>query len=223
MSAIWSHRNHAGLELAQELAKRRLPLGTLVLALPRGGVPIAAEICQRLKLPMDVLVVRKIGAPEQREFGIGAITEEGFAWIAPDALRHGHATEEDLEQIRLEEHVEVDRRIKLYRQGHELPSLAGKTVVLVDDGLATGVTARVAIRYVKTKGADRVILAVPVCSQAAFQGLSSEEAEIVSLQVPRHLVSVGQFYEDFNQVSDREVIQTLETMHSQSGRWHGVA
>jgi putative phosphoribosyl transferase len=213
MSLVFHNRKQAGKILAYRL--KRLPKSDLenvvVLALPRGGVPIAFEIAQTFHCPLEVLIVRKIGHPSQPEFGVGAVSEEGFRWFAggmPVEL-----TSQIAEAFEMELR-EVDRRVALYRQNRPLPTLDGKTVLLIDDGLATGVTAHVAINFVKHKGAKKVILAIPVCSMRTAKSLKSEVDQFICLNESSFFLSVGQFYRDFTQVKDEEVIKLLSKMQS---------
>jgi predicted phosphoribosyltransferase/dienelactone hydrolase len=198
------NREQAGILLAERMLS--LPLkNPLLLALPRGGVPIGAEISKTLGAPLDVLIVRKVGAPGYEEFGIGAITENGHYWIDPEALKRFSAHAVDIEQTLSREKEEVQRRIKLYREGRPLPEIKGRSVVVIDDGLATGVTARVACAYLKQEGAAEVILAVPVCSARTAQIVRTEVDQLICLHEPDLFFSVGQFYEDFEQLSDETV------------------
>ncbi|MGZ3659097.1 MAG: phosphoribosyltransferase family protein [Bdellovibrionota bacterium] len=189
-----------------------LPLNDpLILALPRGGVPVALEIAKALEAPLDVLIVRKIGAPGHKELGIGAITENNHYWIDPRSMEYTGAHAVDVEQTLAEEREEVKRRIKLYREDRPLPRVKGRSVVVVDDGLATGVTARVACAYLKQQGAAEVILAVPVGSPRTAEVVRLEVDQLICLDEPDLFYSVGQFYEDFEQLEDEEVIELLKS------------
>ncbi len=183
---------------------------TVVLALPRGGVPVAYEIAKTLEVPFEVLVVRKIGAPLHPEFGIGAVAEEGFQSVDWNLVKRVGASAEQVEEILDLEKSEVVKRLKKYRGDRTLPSLEGKTVLLVDDGLATGVTARVAAEFAKKKGATRVVLAVPVCPPETAKKFRADIGEMICLAEPELFYSVGQFFEDFSQVSDDEVVALLD-------------
>lgn len=212
MKQIFRDRKHAGRLLATHLksisdADRK---NCLILALPRGGVPVAVEVAHTLNLPMDVLVVRKIGHPYQPEYGIGAITEEGFFWTDESAMSISGVQFSQIETIIEKERKEIDRRIQKYRNNRSLPPLKGKTVILVDDGLATGVTARVAAQYVRSKGAEKIILAVPICPDSSAHALPTEIDELVCFHQSPSLLAVGQFYYDFEQVTDKEVTDLLK-------------
>jgi putative phosphoribosyl transferase len=207
---VFQNRKQAGSLLATHLKYLFTELKeAIVLALPRGGVPIGFEISQTFGIPLDVLIVRKIGHPSQPEYGIGAVAEEGYYWTDPDAVGVTDALMPQLKNIIAKEKKEIERRVKQYRNNRKLPSLKGKTVFLVDDGLATGVTARVAAQYVKSKGAKKIILAIPVCSDRTARALRTEIDEVICLNESSLFFAVGQFYRDFTQVSDSEVMELL--------------
>jgi putative phosphoribosyl transferase len=215
MTRIFQNREEAGRLLGRQLKALLFDIGpaeAIVLALPRGGVPVAFEIAQALGLNMDVLIVRKIGHPLQPEYGIGAITEEGYYWFDPEAIGIAELTEAD--KIILEEvgRREVDKHIKKYRNKRGLLALENKTVILADDGLATGVTARVAAKYIKARGAKKVILAAPVCAERTAEELRREIDEVICLQEPSGFWAVGQFYLNFDQVTDDEVLSLLRSV-----------
>ncbi|MFF9867398.1 phosphoribosyltransferase [Streptomyces sp. NPDC013953] len=203
-------------EAGRELAARLLDLeheGSLkdpvVLALPRGGVPVAVEIATALGAPLDVLVVRKIGAPFNPELGVGAVAGEAPPLYDRRTLAMLDLTEERLGPAVARERTELHRREALYRGGRPMPEVHGRTVVLVDDGLATGVTARAALRAVRGLEPADVVMAVPVCSREAAELVAAESDRLVYLHQPRPFSSVGQWYLDFEQVGDDEVIRTL--------------
>jgi predicted phosphoribosyltransferase len=200
-------RRDAGLQLATRLQQESLHV-PVVLALPRGGVPVAFEIAQSIGAPLDVLVVRKVGAPQHREFGIGAIAEGGVTVRDEAAMRMVGVSAERFEQLASEERSELDRRVRLYRGDRALPELADRHVVLVDDGLATGVTAEAAIAAVRGLEARRIVLAAPV-SAADTAARLAEIAEVVCLATPAGFSAVGEWYENFGQTSDAEVLDQL--------------
>ncbi len=209
MECIFKDRRHAGKSLAEHIKLTDLEkMNTIVLALPRGGVPIAFEVAQALNCPLDVLVVRKIGHPRNSEYGIGAITEDGSYWLDPEASV-SHITSLVVDSIIANEKKELERRIAKYRD-HDLPSLIGKNVVLVDDGLATGVTAKVASRYLRSLGAKKIILAVPVCAADSAKKLRQEVDQFICINEPRYFLGVGEFYAKFDQTTDEEVLELLE-------------
>lgn len=216
MKRIFEDRKQAGRLLASELNLLSLKdrENTFILALPRGGVPVAHEVSQALGIKYDVLIVRKIGHPLQPEYGIGALSEEGFFWMDPDALGLSEVSASDVNYNIEKEKMEIRRRVEVYRQGRSLPRFHNKTIIIIDDGLATGVTARVAAKFAKNKGAKKVILAVPVCSERTIDKLRYDIDEIVSLNEPSLFFAVGQFYESFTQVTDQEVVSLLEQHES---------
>lgn len=180
-----------------------------VLALPRGGVPVAFEVAQRLAAPLDVLIACKVGAPHQPELGIGAVAEGGGSVTDPSLIRALGVSDATLERLVANAHAEVGRRVAAYRGGRALPPIEGRDVLLVDDGVATGATAEAALRSIRQHGPDRLILAVPTCSPSAVTRLGAVADEVVSVLVPHDLVAVGQWYDDFTQTSDDEVRELL--------------
>ncbi|MEU6551279.1 phosphoribosyltransferase [Streptomyces sp. NPDC046915] len=205
-------RRQAGRELAVRLRTMQ-EQGTLpdpvVLALPRGGVAVAEEVARELDAPLDVLVVRKIGAPSQEEFGVGAIAGDDPPLLDEDTLRGLGLSEEELAPVVARERAELHRREQRYRQGRPPPDLAGHTVIVVDDGLATGSTARAALRHVRRRAPARVVLAVPVGAPGSLDQLRGEADDVVCLLRPASFAAVGQWYEDFGQLTDAEVLDAL--------------
>ncbi|MFE1248034.1 phosphoribosyltransferase [Streptomyces sp. NPDC058735] len=205
-------RRQAGEKLAEALRVRQregaLP-DPFVLALPRGGVSVAREVAAALHAPLDVLVVRKIGAPFQEELGVGAMAADEVPLLDQDTLRHLGIGEDALVPVIERERAEVRRRERLYRRGRPAPDLRGRTVIVVDDGLATGATARAAVRAVRRREPARVLLAVPVCSPEGAELLRAEADEVVCLHRPAAFMAVGLWYRDFDQVSDQDVLEAL--------------
>ncbi len=217
---IFEDRKQAGRLLVAplgELISTADQASTVVLALPRGGVPIGFEIARGLGLKLDVLVVRKIGHPIQPEYGIGAITEEGDYWFDPAAVGIYELTEAEKSVLQETGRREVDDGVRKYRGNRQLSSVENKTIILADDGLATGVTARVAAKYLRARGAKRILLAAPVCSSRTANELRKEIDEVVCAQEPSTFLSVGQFYKNFDQVTDGEVLSLLASPIAKAG------
>jgi predicted phosphoribosyltransferase len=215
--ARFADRREAGRLLAARLLDER-DEDPVVVALPRGGVPVAREIAPALGAPLEILAVRKLGAPHNPEYGIGAVAEDGTGVIDSEAieiLRIGNRT---VEEIVARETEELHRRVLAYRGARPPLELRGRTAIVVDDGVATGVTDTAALRAVRKQGPRRTILAVPVCAPDSLRRLRREADEIVCLQTPELLYGVGQWYRDFSQVSDDEVIETLRAFGSAAGR-----
>lgn len=199
----------AGRTLARMLEPYRNKTDTIVLALPRGGVPVAWEIARELALPLDLLLVRKLGIPGHEEYAMGAIASGGVRVFNEEALRFGRVDDVSLELVSQREQRELERRDRLYRDERPQPVLAGQQVLLVDDGLATGSTMRAAVQAVRQQGPARIVLVVPVASVEAIAVLTPLVEEIVCPLVPDWLSSIGEWYRDFSQTSDREVQELL--------------
>jgi putative phosphoribosyl transferase len=205
----FSNRHDAGRQLAAHL----LPLSAeqpVVIGLPRGGVPVAEEIATRLGATLEVLAVRKIGAPGNPEYGIGAIAEDGTRVLDREAVAALGIDGGTLEAIVARESTELRRRVEAYRGNRPSTSLRGRTVIVVDDGVATGVTDTAALRATRRHRPRRLVLAVPVCAPDSAERLRAEADELVCLIEPAQLYGVGQWYADFTQVSDAEVLAALE-------------
>ena len=205
---VFADRKDAGRRLAALLAPLR-DEQPVVLALPRGGVPVAAEVARALRAPLDVIVVRKLGLPFQAELGFGAIGEGGVRLLDSDLVRRVGLTERDITQVEALERRELTRRVRRYRDGRAPIAIEGRTVVIVDDGLATGATARTAVRIARARGARHIVLAVPVAPSETVKELQAEVDQVVSLVTPPHFVAVGLWYRDFGQTSDEEVAALL--------------
>lgn len=206
---VFPDRRAAGAELAEALlglADER----PVVLGLPRGGVPVAYEVAQALRAPLDVLPVRKVGAPDNPELALGAIAEGGVLVLDGATISGQLIGADELEEAVERARAELAARLECYRRGRPATVLAGRTVIVVDDGLAMGATASAALRAVRERGAARVVLAVPVSSRQALERLAPEADEIVCLQAPRDFRAVGVWYRDFDQTSDATVADLLE-------------
>jgi putative phosphoribosyl transferase len=183
----------------------------VVFALPRGGVPVGYEISRSLEVPLDVFVARKLGAPGQPEFGIGAVSVGGVRVLNEDVVRRLGIPADYVERITERETAEVERRMRLFRGDRPEPEVRGRTVILVDDGLATGVTARAAVEALRRLEPRRLVLAAPVCAAQTAEVLGPEVDELVCLETPPDLGAIGFWYRDFSQTSDEEVIELLES------------
>lgn len=202
---MFKDRAEAGWQLADALKAYAGRPDTIVLGIPRGGVVLAAEAAEALGLPFDVIVVRKVGHPMNPEFAAGAVDPAGGVLVNPAA-----DVSEEVVRTRAEaERREIERRLAAYRMDRPPLELAGKTALIVDDGIATGLTALKAVGYVRDQGAATVVMAAPVMSPDAARALSEVADDVVSLDIPRSFGAVGQFYADFPQVSDAEVVRVL--------------
>ncbi|WIY00526.1 phosphoribosyltransferase [Amycolatopsis mongoliensis] len=204
----FADRADAGRRLARRLDD--FPAGNaVVVGLPRGGVPVAFVVARALHAPLDVIVVRKLGLPWQPELALGALGEDDVRVVDEDLVRRTGVTAAELEAVTRAESAELRRRVARFRAGRERVPLAGRTVVVVDDGVATGATARAACRVARAQGAARVVLAVPVCAPSALHALAAVADEVVCLWAPAGFRAVGQWYRDFRQTSDEEVTDLL--------------
>lgn len=204
----FTDRQDAGRRLAAEL-QRFAPERPIVLALPRGGVPVAYEVARTLGAPLDICVVRKVGVPWHPELGMGAVAEGGYLHLSRSIVARLGVTEGELAEVVAHERAKVEERVRRFRGGQPRPTLQGRTVLLVDDGIATGGTVRVAIQAVKAEQPRRIILAVPVAAAETVEALAREVDEVVCLLAPADLHAIGLWYDDFGQVSDEEVARLL--------------
>jgi putative phosphoribosyl transferase len=204
---LFRDRTDAGQQLAERLRAELTP-DTVVLGLPRGGVPVAYEVARELGLPLDVVVVRKLGLPFQPELAMGAVGE-GVRVLNQRVLRMARIDPDELHVIERRELAEVERRIADLRAGRPPVAIAKREVVIVDDGVATGSTARAACEVVRARGARRVVLAAPVGPAAAPESLADAADRVVLLHAPQAFAAVGQFYGDFGQTTDEEVSELL--------------
>ncbi|MFF4814233.1 phosphoribosyltransferase family protein [Kitasatospora sp. NPDC001309] len=204
----FTDRAEAGRRLAGRLGHLAGP-GTVVVALPRGGVPVAAEVAAALGAPLDICVIRKLGVPYQPELGMGAIGEDGVRVLNEQVIRLAGVGDGQLAQVERRERAELERRALRYRGDRPAADLRGRTVVVVDDGVATGSTARAACRIVRARGAARVVLAVPVAPRDWTERLSEVADELVCVDTPSPFFAIGEFYADFTQTGDEEVLRLL--------------
>jgi putative phosphoribosyl transferase len=206
---MFENRQEAGRELAMLLNHYKNQPDTLILALPRGGVVVANEVAKLLHLPMDVIIARKVGAPFNPELALGAVTEIGEGYFNEDLMEQIGISKGYLHNTIEKEVQEAKRRLKAYRRGRPPLVLKGKTVILVDDGIATGATMKASIRSAKALGAKKIVVAVPVSSAETHLEIAQEVNEVVTLSSPEYFYAVGQFYNDFSQTTDEEVIAIL--------------
>lgn len=214
-------RRDAGRRLAERLAPLREERPVL-LALPRGGVPVAHEVARALGAPLDVLVVRKLGAPRQPELGVGAIGEGGVRVVSDEILAATGTTPEQLAEVEARERAELVRRAREYRGARPMLPIEGRTVVIVDDGIATGGTARAAIAVARAHGAARVVVATPVAPPDTVALLAQEADDVVALATPAGFSAIGQWYDDFSQTTDHEVVELLDAAFDRGTRREDV-
>jgi putative phosphoribosyl transferase len=206
----FTDRTEAGRLLATELLSHNLPANVVVLALPRGGLPVGLEVAKVFAAPLDVVIVRKLGVPWQSELAMGAIASGSFQTLDEELIRALRISREEIDAVVARESAQVARREKLYRRGRRALDLHGRTVLLVDDGLATGSTMLVAARYVRSLKPRKMLIAVPVGSVQACRRLRREADDCVCLATPEPFAAVGEWYVDFRQVTDAQVQRFLE-------------
>lgn len=213
----YADRSEAGRALASELQHYHGSKNTLILALPRGGVPVAFELSRSLNIPMDVFLVRKLGVPGHEEYAMGAIASGGFKYINQAVVEHLGLSEKTVEKVIEQEEGELARR-EIEYGFHNLPTLQGQTVILVDDGVATGSTVRVALQALREANAGKLVVAVPVGSADTCEELRNFADEIVCARRPEDFHAVGQHYQNFHQTSDAEVRAILDKARSSAGK-----
>jgi len=209
------NRREAGRRLAERLLKYQGER-PLVLALPRGGVPVAYEIAERLHAPLDVLVARKVGAPDNPEYGLGAVVEGGHQYLDVARVREAGTTVAYLRPTVAAESRELDRRVRLYRRDRPRTPLKDRFVILVDDGVATGGTVLAAVQALRSSLVRKVVIALGVAPPSSMWVLSQHADDLVVLLVPEPFAAVGQWYDDFSQVTDEEVVRLLRHAHRPS-------
>ncbi len=204
----FADRTDAGRRLAARLGHLS-GADTVVVALPRGGVPVAAEVAATLGAPLDICVIRKLGVPYQPELGMGAIGEGGVRVLNEQVIRLASVTDDQLAEVERRERAELERRARRYRGDRPPADVRGRVVIVVDDGIATGSTARAACRIVRERGAARVVLAVPVAPRDWTDRLDEVADELVCVNTPSPFFAIGEFYADFSQTEDEEVLRLL--------------
>lgn len=211
---LFQNRTTAGQILARELADYAHRSDVIVLALPRGGVPVAFEVAQALDAPLDVLVVRKLGVPDQEELAMGAIASGGVRIINEKIVNEIDIADDTIARVAVQEERELERRELLYRGDRPFPDLQGRTVILVDDGLATGATMWAAVASVRRQHPNQIVIAVPVAATETCQELATAVDKIVCAATPSPFYSVGMWYHDFPQTTDDQVRQLLAKAES---------
>jgi len=220
---MFTDRKDAGQQLAAALKPMRLE-SPVVLALPRGGVPVGFELASELDAPLDIVVVRKLGAPGQHELGLGAIVDGDHpqSVLNEEIIAELEVSPEYLRSEIESELAEIRRRQELYRKGRTPISVAGRTAIVVDDGIATGGSIRAALRGVRRMNPKKLVLAVPVAPPETIESLRPEADEIVCLETPAMFFAIGEFYEDFSQTSDQEVIDLLDAAYRRNPQAYGA-
>jgi predicted phosphoribosyltransferase len=217
MKARYRDRYDAGRELALLLGAYARRSNVLVLALPRGGVPVAYEVAKALAAPLDVFVVRKLGVPGHEELAMGAIATGDIIVLNDDVITNLVIPRRVIEAVVAAERQELEKRERLYRNDRQPPGVQGRTVILVDDGLATGSTMRAAIAALRLQGPERIVVAVPVAARQTCDQLSSEVDEVVCTLTPESFYAVGLWYDDFSPTTDQEVRELLERNRQKMG------
>ena len=209
MERTFPNRTEAGRQLAEKLIKYAGRADVIVLGLPRGGVPVAFEVAQRLGVPLDVFLVRKLGVPGFEELAVGAIASGGVRVLNEDVMRAIPNADEVIESVTARETAELERREQSYRDGRPAPELRDRVVILVDDGLATGATMRAAVKALRQRCVAKIVVAVPVGPPDTCREFEDEADETICASAPAFFQAVGQYYEDFSQTSDEEVRELL--------------
>lgn len=216
--AIFKDRVDAGRTLAKELLKYASRPDVLILALPRGGVPVAYEVAKTLNVKMDVFIVRKLGVPGYEELAMGAIASDNIRVLNEDVVRSFRIPEEVIEKVAAKELRELERREKAYRGDRPKPEINNKIVILIDDGLATGATMRAAAAALKTKNPAKIVIAVPTAAADTCESFEGKVDEIICVATPEPFYGVGAWYADFSQTTDKEVCDLLEKAKNLNSR-----
>lgn len=208
--SLFNDRTDAGRRLAKRLSEYANRDDVLILALPRGGVPVAFEVAKELNVKMDVFIVRKLGVPGNEELAMGAIASDNTRVLNDDVVRSFQIPQKVIDEVAADELRELERREHIYRGNRPKPNISGSTIILVDDGLATGATMRAAAAAVKTKNPAKVVIAVPVAAPDTCGEFRNEVDKIVCFATPEPFYGVGAWYEDFSQTTDKEVCDLLD-------------
>jgi putative phosphoribosyl transferase len=208
--SFFNDRTDAGKRLSERLFEYANREDVLILALPRGGVPVAFEVAKELNLKMDIFIVRKLGVPGNEELAMGAIASGNIRVLNEDVIRSFRIPQKAIDEATANELGELERRERIYRKNRPVPKISGSTVILIDDGLATGATMRAAVAAVKTKNPAKVIIAVPVAAPDTCSDFGSEVDEVMCVATPEPFYGVGAWYEDFSQTTDKEVCDLLD-------------
>jgi putative phosphoribosyl transferase len=214
MGILFQDREDAGRQLAEKLREFAGRADVLVLALPRGGVPVGFAVAEALGVPLDVFLVRKMGVPGQEELAMGAVASGGVRYINTEVVSELGILPEEIDRVATAEQEELDRRDRLYRDGRPAPNARGKIVILVDDGLATGSTMRAAAKALRQEQPAEIVVAVPVAASVTCDLLRSEVEHVVCVATPQPFFAVGQWYSDFSQTTDEEVRELLRRAHA---------
>lgn len=209
---LFKDRKDAGIQLAERLSHFRGRENIIVLALPRGGVVVGAEVARALACPLDIIIIRKLGFPGQPELAIGAVPETGSVVLNENIIALGGVSEGYIKKEISREQEEIARRKALYRGGRDIPQTSGKTVIITDDGVATGATLKAAISALKEEKPARLVAALPVSSEEAESAISPMVDDWVCLHTPEEFLSIGSYYKDFTQVNDEEVVEILRSL-----------
>ncbi|HLK21712.1 MAG TPA: phosphoribosyltransferase [Bryobacteraceae bacterium] len=205
MSRIFRNREDAGVQLAARLSRYTRDPNVIVLGLPRGGVPVAYQVARKLEVPLDVFVVRKLGVPGQKELAMGAIASGGVRVLNPEVVSELRIDDAEIARVAGQEEIELERQDRAYRGGVPFPALAGRIVIVIDDGLATGSTMRAAVKELRQMHPSRIVVAVPVAAADTYRSLTGKADEVVSVCTPESFQAVSAWYRDFAQITDEEV------------------
>jgi putative phosphoribosyl transferase len=207
--SLFNDRADAGKKLAKKLSEYANRSDVIILSLPRGGVPVAFEVAKELNVKMDVFIVRKLGVPGNEELAMGAIASDNIRVLNEDVIRSFQIPQSVIDEVAVNELRELERRERLYRGNRPKPDISGSTVILIDDGLATGATMRAAAAAVKTKNPAKIVIAVPTAASDTCSAFENEVDKTICVATPEPFYGVGAWYEDFSQTTDKEVCELL--------------